>query len=136
MSGINREKMESVNSNNIFRVAKGSAISIILTVIILFIFALLLAYTNMPETVITPVVICTTGISLLIGSIVSSRKIRKQGILNGMLVGLIYVATIYLLSSMILKDFGINTSSLIMIVVAILTGALGGIIGVNSKNLK
>ena len=133
MNIMNKSGIENVGQNSFIRILKGSITAIVLTVIILFVFALLLAYTNMPETVVTPVVIGTTGISLLIGSIVSSIKIRKQGLINGALVGAIYIITIYLLSSMIQKDFGLNVSSIIMLVMAILSGALGGIIGVNIK---
>lgn len=127
------KSMEAVGQNNFVRILKGSIVAIVITLIILFIFALLLAYTNMSETMITPVVIVASSISILIGSILSSRKIRKQGLINGGFVGLIYVITIYLLSSMIQKDFGINTYTIIMIVACILAGCLGGIIGVNQK---
>ena len=133
MSIINNSAIADVKQNNFIRIIKGSITSIILTVVILFVFALLLAYTNMPESIITPIVISTSGFSILIGSIISSLKIKKQGIINGGAVGFVYILTIYILSSIIQNDFGLNTSSIIMIVVAILVGALGGIIGVNIK---
>ena len=50
-----------------------------------------------------------------------------------MLVGLIYITLIYLLSSIITGNFLLNTKSMIMIITSVLTGALGGIIGVNKK---
>lgn len=132
MNNINKS-VEAVAQNDLVRILKGSIVSIIITLIILLIFALLLAYTNMPETMIIPVVIATSGISILIGSIISSRKIKKQGLINGGFVGLIYITTIYILSSIIQKDFSINTYSIIMIVACVFAGCLGGIIGVNQK---
>ena len=50
-----------------------------------------------------------------------------------MLVGLIYITLIYLLSSIITGNFLLNINSIIMIIVSVLTGAVGGIIGVNMK---
>lgn len=52
--------MES--TKNIF---KGVGISLILTIILLFIFSLILAYTNVKENTITPVIIVVTAISIL-----------------------------------------------------------------------
>ena len=52
--------MES--TKNIF---KGVGISLIFTIILLFIFSLILAYTNVNENTITPVIIVVTAISIL-----------------------------------------------------------------------
>lgn len=63
----------------------------------------------------------------------SSLHIKKNGIVNGALVGIIYITFIYLLSSIITGDFTLNSYSLIMIIASILAGAIGGIIGINKK---
>ena len=52
--------MES--TKNIF---KGVGISLILTIILLFILSIILAYTNVNENTITPVIIVVTAISIL-----------------------------------------------------------------------
>lgn len=122
-------KLES--NKNIIKIIKGSIISIIISLILLLIYAILLSYTNISETTMTPVVITISGISILIGSTISSLKIKKQGMLNGALVGLIYILFIYILSSILLTGFGINTKSIIMIAVSAVTGMIGGIMGVN-----
>lgn len=116
---------------NIIRIIKGSVFSILITLILLFIYAILLTSTNIPETTMSVVVITITGISILIGSSISSFKIKKRGIVNGGLVGLIYIITIYLISSIALIGFSMNITSIVMLMVAIVTGMIGGIIGVN-----
>ncbi len=116
---------------NIIRIIKGSVFSILITLILLFIYAILLTSTNIPESTMSVVVITITGISILIGSSISSFKIKKRGIVNGGLVGLIYIITIYLISSIALMGFSMNITSIIMLTVAIVIGMIGGIIGVN-----
>ena len=120
-------------SQNCIRIAKGSVTSLIITFILLFVFALLLTYTNIQENVITPVVIIISTISILIGSSISTLKIRKNGLLNGALIGIIYIVTIYILSSITGEGFDLNLSSTIMLIAGIAAGMLGGIIGVNLK---
>ena len=89
-------KMErSKHEQNIIRIVKGSLFAIILTFIFLFIFATILTYSNIPESTITPIVIIITAISILIGSAKSTRNINKNGMINGGMVGLIYITFLY-----------------------------------------
>ena len=118
-------------NQNVIRVIKGSGFAIIISLILLLIYASLLTTTDISETTITPVVIIVSGISILIGSSISSFKIKNQGMLNGALVGLIYMVLIYLLSSILLTGFTMNLKSIIMILVGMMAGMVGGIIGVN-----
>ncbi len=119
--------------NNIKRIMKGSAISIVITLVLLLIFSIVLSYTSIGETTIPTVTIIITVISILIGSSMSLLKVKKNGIINGALIGLIYIASLYLISSTIKGDFSFNLYSTIMIIGSVLAGALGGIIGVNRK---
>lgn len=129
--------MVKVNENNsqntILKVLKGSLLAILASVLMLIILAAFLAYTNVNESVIPTVLIIITGISILIGSQITTSSIKKNGILNGILVGAIYIIMLYLLSSAISKNFSLNNYSIIMIATSIIIGGLGGIIGVNRK---
>ncbi len=130
-----REPMENIDKNeltqNIMRVVKGSIVAIILTLALLFVFAMILTYTSIQENTIQPVVIVITAISLLIGSSISTLKIKKYGLINGAAVGLIYIITIYVLSSLTGTGFSMNLNAIIMMAAAIIAGMVGGIIGVN-----
>ena len=118
-------------NKNIIRVIKGSVFAILISLILLFIYAIVLSYTDISETTMTPVIITVCAISILIGSSISSFKIKKQGMLNGALVGVIYVLFIYILSSIIVSGFMLNSKSIIMMILGIIAGMIGGIIGVN-----
>lgn len=130
---INMSENISENGNNIKKVIKGSTFSIIITLIGLLVYSIILSYTSVSESTIPTIVIIITAISILIGSTISTSNIKKNGIINGMFVGLIYIAIIYLLSSIVTGNFLLNITSIIMIITSVLTGALGGIIGVNKK---
>ena len=118
------------NFNNIF---KGIIISFILTLLLLFLFSIILTYTNIDENTIAPVIIIVTVISILIGSSISTTKIKKNGIVNGGIIGLIYILTIYIISSLTRTGFSLNVYSIIMIIFSIMAGMIGGIVGVNIK---
>lgn len=129
MEDITKEKSNS----NLIKIIKGSAIAIVLSLIFLTIYAAILSFTSVSETTMVPVVLVLTGISILIGSSMSSISIKRQGIINGGLVGLIYVLFLYVVSSIAGIGFGLNMNAIIMLIVGVITGMIGGVIGVNIK---
>ena len=127
------ETYQESNKGIVKNIFKGIGIAMIFTVICLLIFSFILTYTNISESTITPVIIVVTAISILIGSSVGNNKIKKNGILNGALVGGGYILILYLISSLLNVRFSLNVQSAIMIMVGIVFGILGGIIRVNRK---
>lgn len=118
-------------------ILKGAFISLILTFICLFIFSCLLTYTTLSESYIYPVIIVITGFSILIGSIVGNKKSIKNGLLNGSIIGMLYIFSIYIISSISSgNDFSLNMYSIIMMLAGIFCGALGGVIGINLGSKK
>lgn len=129
------EQITGSSENSLMRIVKGIVISIILTLVFLFVFSILLAYSDIQESVIPVVLIMITGISILIGSSISTLKIKKNGILNGGIIGFVYILLLYLVSSGVSNNFSLNIYAIIMIIASILAGMVGGIVGVN-MNVK
>ena len=103
---------------DIFKIVSfGIIVSIFITLISIFIFALILYYTNASEKII-----------------LALKKIKEKGIFYGGFLGIIYMIFIYVISSIIVNDFSIGLSSILMIIFGIISGIIGGIIGVNIKN--
>ncbi len=120
-------------NKTVINIAKGVTIALVTTFILLLIFATVLTYTQVSENIINPVIIVITAISILIGSSIGNIKIRKNGLVNGAIIGGTYIGIIYFTSSMLNWHFGLNWQSIIMIVIGMIFGILGGIIGVNKK---
>ncbi|HHW31812.1 MAG TPA: TIGR04086 family membrane protein [Clostridiaceae bacterium] len=126
-------KSAQTSKISLLSIVKAVALSYIITIPIFTVLALLITYTNFPDKFILPGVIVTTIISILIAGTSSSRNLKSNGWLNGGLVGLVYMIVLYLLSSIVFKDFSINEHVLTMTVIGILTGSIGGIIGINIR---
>ncbi len=120
-------------NRTIINIGKGVVIALLTTFILLLIFATVLTYTQVSENIINPVIIIVTAISILIGSSIGNIKIRKNGLLNGAIIGGLYIAIIYFTSSILNWHFGLKWQSIVMIIVGMIFGILGGIIGVNKK---
>ena len=114
-------------------ILRGIVISFLFTLCMLIIYSVLLVYTNLSEQTIRPVIITITGVSILIGSSLGTKKLTKNGLLSGGIIGASYILLLYLFSSTVNSNFSINWVSIIMIIVGLIGGIFGGVIGVNTK---
>lgn len=129
---MNNEKQEEFN--NIAKILlKGSAISFVSLLILLFAFSAILTYTNIDESIIPIATIVINTVSILIGSSIATIHLKKNGILNGLIIGIIYMLLIYLISGIINSSFALELQAILLIAFGIIAGGIGGIIGVNIK---
>ena len=128
MNTIQIEKKDNI----IIKISKGILISFLFTLITIFIFSIVLTYTDISENVIPVVIIVLTFISILTGAIMSMKKTSKNGMINGAIIGGVYMCILYLISSLLNTGFALNLYTIIMIISGIISGIIGGIIGVNT----
>lgn len=124
---------EVKSSSNLKNIFMGSIVSFLISLILLFNFAAILTYTRLTERTMPIIVIAITGISIIIGSQFTTSKMKKSGLFYGSIVGIIYILFLYLISSIITKNFSLSGYGIIMIISSILAGSIGGIIGINRR---
>lgn len=127
------QKVASNEKLGLVSVLRGLLTAYIITIPAFMLFALILANTDFPNKLITPAVVIITVISVLTAGSVSTKGIKNKGWLNGSIVGVIYMSVLYCLSSVIYNDFSIDRYVITMTVIGVSAGAIGGIIGINSK---
>ena len=127
---------QQITWKNMKNIGIGSAIALVLSALLLLGFSLLLARTDMQESTIRPVIILLSSLCILIGSVFTARKNTKNGMVNGGFVGGIYLLVLWIISSILMEGMSFTLHTGIMLVAAILTGMLGGIIGVNFSKTK
>ena len=120
------------SNNSVIKIAKGILFSFIVTLTSILIFSIILTYTYISESIVPAVIIVLTFISILIGTIISMRKMHKNGMLNGAIIGGAYVIFLYLISSILNTGFTMNTYTIVMIIAGVVSGIIGGIIAVNT----
>lgn len=127
---------QQITWKNMKNIGIGSAIALVLSALLLLGFSLLLARTDMQESTIRPVIILLSSLCILIGSVFTARKNTKNGMINGGFVGGIYLLVLWIISSILMEGMSFSLHTGIMLIAAILTGMLGGIIGVNFAKSK
>lgn len=118
---------------NLLRVLKGLIFSYLITLPCFLGFALFLTYTDFPEKHTYIAVLITTVISVLVASAYSTKNVKSKGWMNGCIVGVLYVAILYLASSIIFMSFAIDIQVLLTVIIGAIVGCLGGIFGINLR---
>ena len=99
--------------------------------IFLIISSAIFAYTNINDRHLDSCVRGSVMISVLVGSMLLLRKIKKKGLLFGAIFGLIYFLIVYLVNVLAFSEFFVSNTVEIYLGICLLSGIVGGIIGVN-----
>jgi len=118
------------------QILKGVALAFVISIVLILISAVIMTYSPIPDEMTRAVTIAVSGISVLFAGLVTARKSRRQGWLSGATCGLLYALFLYIFGSLIMLDFSITLYTLIVGVMGFFLGALGGIVGINTKKRK
>ena len=120
---------ESTYGNGFFTVVKGLLCALVVALLATVIFATVLQAAPLPDSVIYPVNQIIKGVAIALGSVLFVRG--EKGWLKGGAVGLLFTALSYLGFSALGGDFSMSWLILLELAIALITGALGGALGVN-----
>ena len=120
------------NKNKFVYIGKGVLGSFFLTLVLILILGIVSSFLDVSVSIRAACFIVITSLSVIYGSIYSTRKIQKKGWFIGMLVALLYIFIIYLVAIISgTREFAINSTDLFMITLAMLVGCLSGMLGIN-----
>jgi putative membrane protein (TIGR04086 family) len=106
-------------------------ISFGMSILLLSLAAAIFTYTNLNDIYLDSFVFGIVMVSVLIGSTILSRKIKEKGIFYGALFGFIYCLIIYIFTALMYTGFFVSNTLGIYLLICVLSGMIGGIIGVN-----
>ena len=115
---------------------KNTAVGFVLTISLLFISSVISVFAVLPEAIVSLLVAAVTYISIGVCGFRAARHLGRSGLLSGALSGLIYVIVLYLIGGIAFGDFGISYSSAITMLICVLCGAIGGVIGINTRSRR
>ena len=118
---------------NVVSMVKGIGIAYFITIPLFMVFAFFLTYMDFPEKFLSSAVIITTLVSLIVAGWSSTCKVRSRGWLNGGIIGLTYMVILFVASSLAFRDCTINSHVIIMLIIGVITGSIGGILGINLR---
>ena len=118
--------------NIFFTIIKGVLLSVAVSFLFAITFAAVLRAAALPDSVIYPVNQTLKALAIAIGALVFVRG--EKGWLQGAAIGLLTTALSYLAFSAIGGDFSLSWLIFVELFLALLIGAVGGIVAVNLRS--
>lgn len=127
-------KVLAVGSKSIWaRVIKGTIFALCFSLIFILVFAFLLKFTGIAESLITPINQVIKGISIFLGVFFALKKEKQQGLVCGLLIGFLFTIFAFLIFSALCGSFVFDKSIITDMVFGAIIGGICGIIAVNLK---
>ena len=117
----------------ILPVLKGSLVALCVSLVGILVFAFLLKFTNISDSVISPVNQVIKGVSVFLGVFIGLKKKKDLGLVSGFLIGVVFTIVAFLTFSILDGQFCFDRTLLNDLIFG---GVMGGICGVICVNLK
>lgn len=121
------------NKPPISALVKGILFCIAMTVVLIILITCICYFGNISERLLGIMLFAASVISVFISSFFTARSIKHSGLIYGALNGLGYFAVIFTAAVCFSGKFSPSTQSITMLAGAILSGSLGGVLGVNKQ---
>lgn len=125
-------KKNIIEKQDIFDLLRGTIVAVIVSLILVLIFALIVNLVEIGNNVIIPVNQAIKIISIFIGCFIGIKN-RHQGVIKGALIGLFYTFLSIFIFGIISKEISLKLINLVDIAFGIVAGIVSGILSVNLR---
>lgn len=126
--------LKNNSDNNKSAYIIGCSLGVLVTLIVMLLFATLLLVFNIDRAYAAPFASISIAIGCYVASRITSKKIGNRGYLIGLIIGFIVFVIITVLSLVLGNKLSLNT--LFHLIIITLSSLCGGIVGVNATKSK
>lgn len=102
-----------------------------LTLGLILLFAIVSCFVDISESARSMCLLIISMLSIVYGSIYSTKKIRRKGWIVGLIVSLIYMLIFFIIS--ILSKNSISSLNIYKVLLGVVVGVLSGMLGINMQ---
>lgn len=114
-------------------IIKGVVLSLVLTLMLSALLAAAVFFGDISDNAITAFVFFIAALSCIAGAYASGKALESKGLITGGTLGLIYYIVLFFAAAIIKKNISSDSHMLIMLVAAVFSGMLGGVLGMPRK---
>lgn len=132
MASKTQKKEFSIGGKLIFRYIKALMLSLIITFASIILFAFVIKWTNLNDSVISPVNLVIKAGSVFVGAFAFTKG-QKNGLFKGFIFAVLYTLVAFVIFSSLIGDFVLGLGIVLDIAFTGIVGAIAGIVGANIK---
>lgn len=129
------EKTHKLKTNvNVLNIIKGCLLAVAISLVGILFFAFIIKLFGLTDSWIKPINQIIKALSIFFGTMFALKKDKKNGLVKGLVIGLVYTISAFVIFSILNGAFAFDKSLLTDILFGTITGAICGVIVVNSKS--
>ena len=121
------------NKNIMTGVLRGSLFAVAVSLVAILLFAVIIKITSISDNLIDPVNQAIKGISILMGCFNAFKSSSTNGLIKGILIGIVYVVMSFLIFSILNGQFSFGKNIINDLLFGGIIGAICGVIAINFK---
>ena len=110
----------------------GAVVGLVLCIVFSLIAALVVSSADLPHRIVMPISMAIIGLSAFIGSIISGKIHKRQGLIVGVIVGILMLLVI-LAAGFFVPDDSLGATMILKAIATLLPTLIGSVIGVNLR---
>ena len=118
---------------NLKKILIGAGIAFVVSIVLIFLLTLLVYFGDFDDSTVSVFVLVLSIISVFVGAFVLARNIQGGGLVNGLVLGLIY-CLVLTVASLFYGRVSFDFSNITRIAVILASAMLGGVLGINSQD--
>jgi putative membrane protein (TIGR04086 family) len=130
-------KTKSLKNNvSVLAIVKGSLVALVISLVCILFFAFIIKLFGLTDGWIKPINQVIKAVSILIGVFFGLKKDNKNGLVKGLLIGLVYTILAFVVFSILNGGFDFDKTLLTDVLFGAIMGAICGVIAVNTQSKK
>ena len=118
---------------NLKKILIGAGIAFVVSAVLILLLTLLVYFGDFDDSTVSVFVLVLSIISVFVGAFVLARNIQGGGLVNGLVLGLIY-CLVLMGASLFYGRVSFDFSNITRIAVILASAMLGGVLGINSQD--
>ncbi len=118
------------------KISKAMLLAFVLNILAAGILSVFVYFMDMPEKLVSSLIITVSALCIFFGGVVLAKNIEKKGLLNGLMLGLGYVAVLLVLSLTAFGEISFGMQNITRCICILAAAMLGGVTGINTKKAQ
>lgn len=118
---------------SIRKIFTGTFLSLLISLVLVCVLAIAVYFSNISDRAVSGIIFAISCLSVFFGALILTKNIENRGLLNGLVLGGLYFAVIFLVSLLVNGRVAISASNILRLLAILASGSLGGVLGINTK---
>ena len=116
------------------KILVATLVALVISLFFVGVLTLVVYFAELNDSTVSTLVLAASVISVLVGAFVLARNITGGGLINGLVLGILYCLILLGVSLLINGSVAIDFSNVTRLIIIIAAAMLGGVVGINSAN--